>query len=84
MRIVSENESFSDGMLSADGQIFGTYLHGLFDSPEACTLILKWAGLDNAEVVDIDAIREEQLNRFADQLEQDLDIEKIEDILTAS
>ncbi|MEC4724950.1 cobyric acid synthase [Shewanella sp. D64] len=84
MRLMAEDEAFSDGMLSDDGQIFGTYLHGLFDAPQACTLILKWAGLNHAEVVDIDAIREEQLNRFADQLAQDLDIEKIEEILRGS
>lgn len=81
--LTAENtaEKFSDGMLTKDNQILGTYLHGVFDSPQACTLILKWAGLNHAQVVDIDAIREEQLNRFADQLEKSLDIEKIEEIL---
>lgn len=70
-----------DGLASDDGLIFGTYLHGLFDSPKACALVLKWAGLKHAEAVDIDAIREQQLDRFADQLEKDLDIDKLEKIL---
>jgi len=74
-------EFVADGLVSDDGQIFGTYLHGLFDSPQACALILKWAGMERAEPVDINAIREQQLERFADQLEQDLDIEKIAQIL---
>ena len=81
LTVENEAEEFSDGMLTKDNQILGTYLHGVLDSPQACTLILKWAGLNHAQVVDIDAIREEQLNRFADQLEQSLDIEKIEEIL---
>lgn len=79
--LVVDNEQLNDGILSSDGQVLGTYLHGLFDSSQACSLLLKWAGLNQAEVVDIDAIRQEQLNRFADQLEQDLDIEQIEKIL---
>ena len=75
--------SFSDGLLSEDGQVLGTYLHGLFDSPDACALLLKWAGMSDADPVDIDAIRDQQLNRFADQLEKDLDMEKLAQILGA-
>ncbi|WP_122875563.1 cobyric acid synthase, partial [Pseudomonas viridiflava] len=33
-----------DGAQSADGQILGTYLHGLFESPAACSALLRWAG----------------------------------------
>ena len=32
-----------DGAQSADGHILGTYLHGLFESPEACGALLRWA-----------------------------------------
>lgn len=32
-----------DGAQSADGQIFSTYLHGLFDAPEALSALLEWA-----------------------------------------
>lgn len=28
-----------------DNQVAGTYVHGLFGSPEASTAWLKWAGL---------------------------------------
>lgn len=77
----SSDISEPEGALSDDNQILGTYLHGLFDSPSACELILKWAGMTDAIAVDIDELREQQLNRFADQLEQDLDMKKIEQIL---
>lgn len=74
-------ELIEEGAISDDKQILGSYLHGLFDSPDACALLLKWAGLSHAEAVDIEQIREQQLNRFADQLEGSLDMEKLESIL---
>ena len=55
-----------EGALSADGQILGTYLHGLFDTPPACAALLRWAGLDSAVVVDTAQLREESLERIAD------------------
>ncbi|MBU6471643.1 MAG: cobyric acid synthase, partial [Alphaproteobacteria bacterium] len=38
-------EEGDDGAVSADGQIVGTYVHGLFDSAAACDALLGWAGL---------------------------------------
>ncbi|MCL1051937.1 cobyric acid synthase [Shewanella abyssi] len=70
----------SEGMLSADNQIFGTYMHGLFDSPQACQLLLQWAGMEDANSIDVEQIREQQLNRLADVLEQHLDIDALTDI----
>lgn len=75
---------FADGCLSDDGQILGTYLHGLFDSPEACQLILRWAGVEDAQAIDINAIREQQLDRLADVLAEHLDLPQLQTILTAS
>lgn len=80
----SGDKVFSDGMVSDDGLIFGTYIHGIFDSPQACALILKWAGMECPEPIDINATREQQLDRFADQLEKDLDMDKLEQILKMS
>jgi adenosylcobyric acid synthase len=78
------DNSFADGCLSDDGQILGTYLHGLFDSPEACQLILRWAGLEDAQTIDINAIREQQLDRLADVLAEHLDLPQLQTILTES
>ncbi|MBU1392508.1 MAG: cobyric acid synthase [Gammaproteobacteria bacterium] len=76
--------SFADGLQSDDGQILGTYLHGLFDSPDACQLILRWAGLNDAQAIDINQIRELQLERLADVLAEHLDMQKLQPILDAA
>ncbi len=69
----------SEGLLSEDNQILGSYLHGLFDSPEACELLLAWAGMTapQGHAVDINQQRQQQLERLADVLEQHLDFNKI-------
>jgi adenosylcobyric acid synthase len=76
--------SFADGLQSDDGQILGTYLHGLFDSPDACQLILRWAGLNDSKTIDINQIREQQLDRLADVLVEHLDMQKLQTILDAA
>lgn len=61
-------ETRPDGAISADNQILATYLHGLFDEPNALQALLQWAGYDQAQnnLLDINQIRETQLNRLAD------------------
>lgn len=54
-----------DGAVSPDGMVMGSYLHGLFDHPDACQTLLKWAGMDNAEGVDLAALRETSIARLA-------------------
>jgi adenosylcobyric acid synthase len=66
-----------DGAISADNQIAGTYLHGLFDEPEACAALLGWAGLAQAREIDRGAVRERELDRLADCLEQHLDLHRL-------
>ncbi len=63
----------SDGALSGDGQILGSYLHGLFDQPQALTALLAWAGLRDAATVDVHALREASIERLADAVENHLD-----------
>jgi len=62
-----------DGAVSADGQIAGAYLHGLFDAPTACAALLNWAGLNDAAPLDRDLLREESLERLADCIESHID-----------
>ena len=58
-----------EGAVSSDGQILGTYLHGLFDHPEACSALLHWAGSRSEPVVDTAQLREASLDRIADSAE---------------
>ena len=62
-----------DGAQSADGQILGTYLHGLFESPAACSALLRWAGLRDVQEVDYHSLRERDIERLADLVEKHLD-----------
>ncbi len=70
-----------DGAISADGQIFATYCHGLFDHPEALTALLAWAGMTESAQVDFAARREADLDRLADSVEAALDWQKMDALL---
>ncbi len=64
----------TDGTISADGQILGTYCHGLFDTPEALVALLAWAGAGDIAPVDLALRREADLDRLADAVEAALDL----------
>lgn len=70
-----------DGAQSEDGQILGSYVHGLFDSPAACDALLAWAGLREAHAPDIMALREASIARLADTIAQHMDTETLMAIL---
>ena len=55
-----------EGACSEDGQILGSYLHGMFDHAAACAALLRWAGLHSDHAVDAAALREASLDRIAD------------------
>jgi len=76
-------EGEPDGAVSDDNQIMATYLHGLFDVPEALSALLDWAGLDQVEAFDVAALRERQLERLADMLEEHLAVDLILDEILA-
>ncbi len=63
----------TDGARSADDRILGTYVHGLFDSPQALSALLRWAGLEQAASLDVGALREAAIDRLADAVETHLD-----------
>jgi adenosylcobyric acid synthase len=71
-----------DGAISEDGRVLGTYVHGIFDRPEACAALLAWAGLTEARGVDLDARREASFERLADCLEANLDFARLAPYLT--
>ena len=71
----------ADGALSADGQVLGTYLHGLFDQPAALEALLRWAGLRQPVSIDVRALREASLERLADTVEAYLDTARLANLL---
>ncbi|KAF0206515.1 MAG: cobyric acid [Gallionellaceae bacterium] len=70
----------ADGAISPDGQILATYLHGLFDSTEACNALLRWAGLREVQTPDYRARCEADIDRLADAVESHLDTAKLRDL----
>lgn len=62
-----------DGAQSEDGQVLGTYLHGVFETPAACSALLRWAGLEDVQSVDYHGLRERDIERLADLVERHLD-----------
>jgi adenosylcobyric acid synthase len=72
----------SDGCVSADTRVFGTYLHGLFDDDSfrhqflrAARAFHKLAAPDELQLWK--QLREESLNRLAREVEKALDMETI-------
>ncbi len=65
-----------DGALSPDGQIFGCYLHGLFDEPAALDLLLAWAGCGSHATASAETQLEQAIDRLTDALDAALDADR--------
>ncbi len=74
------NDTRTDGAINDDNNIFGTYIHGLFDNTEAAESILNWAGMERVQTIDIDEIREQQLERLANTIEEHFDPEFLDNL----
>ena len=72
-----------EGCVSADNQIMGSYLHGLFDHPQALQYFLHWAGLDTPLTDSYIAQQEAEIERLATLCNAHLDWQAI-DALTGS
>ncbi len=86
-RPLCELDGHPDGAVSEDGQVLGTYLHGLFDQAEACAALLALCGLEGegdtpGDTPDYAAHRQRDLDRLADSLEEHLDIAAIEVLIS--
>ncbi len=72
-----------DGAISADDQVMGSYLHGLFEDATSCDALLRWAGLAEPASPDYPARREQDIDRLADAVQSHLDVEAIFRVATA-
>jgi adenosylcobyric acid synthase len=73
--------SFVDGAISLDESVMGTYWHGFLDQPESLSAVLAWAGLKAKKTVDLNLIREQQIDRLADAFDEAIDMKKLTSIL---
>lgn len=72
---------YTDGCISDDGQIIGTYLHGIFECESVTEAVLHWVSGKTYKALDWAQVRENELNRLADELEANLDIKQIMTII---
>jgi adenosylcobyric acid synthase len=66
-----------DGARSPDDQVLGTYLHGVFELPEACDALLRWMGLREPKSLNHAIRREAAIDRLADTVEGHLDLPRL-------
>jgi adenosylcobyric acid synthase len=66
-----------EGARSEDDRVLATYVHGLFDRAAACAALLAWAGYSGAPGIDLEAQREASIERLADRVEAELDLERV-------
>jgi adenosylcobyric acid synthase len=84
--LVKEGVRMADGAISEDGLVFGTYLHGLFDS-DAFTRTLINAlrirkGLPELDIaVDYAQYKSQQFDLLADGMRKHIDIDRIYQIM---
>ncbi|MBN1555844.1 MAG: cobyric acid synthase [Phycisphaerae bacterium] len=77
----------TDGAQAADGRIWGTYLHGLFDDPAARHAFLRRLNPDLADQVDsqnaqsLADFRETQYNLLAEHMQKHIDVERLCEIV---
>jgi adenosylcobyric acid synthase len=73
-----------DGSVSADGLVFGTYLHGLFQNPSAANALLSFLYAKKGmpfELIPLNA--EDPYEVLADLFEENVDMEAVQALLTA-
>lgn len=77
-------------MVSGSSNVYGSYIHGIFDNSDICTEILKAVGtqkgLDFSEIqrfesVDIEKYKEEQYDKLANIVRENIDMKLIYRIL---
>jgi adenosylcobyric acid synthase len=84
IQTIDESVKRTEGAVSPDGRILGTYVHGLFDSPSFRRAFLNrlrenrgWAPLVSHSGTSLD----QDLDQVADRVSEHVDVDKIEAII---
>jgi adenosylcobyric acid synthase len=76
-----------DGAISEDGKIFGTYIHGIFDTQsfteQFLNVIRREKGIDECDASGLtyESFKEQEYDKLAELLEKYLDMDKIYEIV---
>lgn len=85
---LGETVADTDGAVSPDGMVFGSYIHGIFDNLHFTnafiSTILQGKGLGGGtgSALDFDGYKEQEYDKLADLMTRHLDLAKIEAILS--
>jgi adenosylcobyric acid synthase len=77
IRPVCQLEHGTDGAINLENTVLGTYVHGLFEHSLSNKSLLAWAGLKSEHVMNYEDIKETEIERLADMVEQHLDTKTI-------
>jgi adenosylcobyric acid synthase len=80
-RAAAQLDHGADGAIGEDGQVLGSYVHGLFESRSACDALLAWAGMSAPQTPDYHTLREAGIDRLADAIESHLDMNAVLQLL---
>lgn len=80
-----EMVNYSDGAINKEGNVMGTYIHGIFDGipfREKILNTIRWQkGLKTKEAKTYESLREKELDKLADIVRNSIDMKKIYEII---
>jgi len=76
--VIKMDSGENEGAMSDDGQVLGTYVHGVFDGPGVCEVLLGWAGAKKVRAVNFHALSEQGIDLMADTVEQYINMPLLE------
>ena len=80
--LLSMKDGSADGAITNDGKIWGTYFHGIFNTPWFRRRWLESVGLQiKGNPRDLHDVQNEQLDYLADIMEEHLDMDEIDRII---
>ncbi len=83
----NNNQMFTDGAVSCDDKVMGTYVHGFFDQADALEYCLQWGRPDlgvTKNTIDYDYYKNAEIDRLADEVEKVFPLDKILPLLHVS